>query len=664
MEGEREEVKRGESRDEAAARILKCFEEGMRYQSEMGFVSKFPKYVDFFEGRQWPAATKNTMNLPRPVFNCTKMIGRSKKSAILSVPGKIVYHAENDSPRVKLFNSFASYILKEMKQDALDKDAIEDAVRKGSYHYHYFWDPLARGLNATVDGALRCEIVDPLKIFFADPTCRDEQKQKWILIATREEVESVRANADKDMNKEDILPDENGENHYGEKEQGNALVTVLTRYFRVGGKVYWERSTKSVLISAARPLRPDVEGALREMEDEAEEGENTLKRTVRDARPYKEEGGFELYPIVSGSYEHREGSIYGIGEVEGIIPIQKGINLMFALLLLNNQQVAWGKYVVHPQALHGQRLTNEPGQMIVDYSPGFNGIRKLTEQVMQSQPIELATTMLNLLRSVSGATEVMTGETVGSNMSGAAIAALQAQAQQPVEELRESFWQVKVKQGLVLAQFFKHYYTGYQFTYTERVGEQEQTLPATFNGSEYEDLAFDVVVEATKGSKSSTAGDINMLDAALAKGSIDFETYVQLYPEDAISHKAEMLEALQRMKAGENAQLKAQLEQMQGVIQQMQQDAAKRQKAVDAVQRVMQENQKLKEQYAVLYNEASQKILQANAVIKKLTADGMEVARDAQEFAEHIAAREGVQVPMSEALPTGPSGTPVPTSEI
>lgn len=653
MEGERE-VKRGESRDEAAARILKCFEEGVRYQTDMGFVSKFPKYVDFFEGRQWPAATKNTMNLPRPVFNCTKMIGRNKKSAILSVPGKIVYHAENDSPRVKQFNSFASYILKEMKQDALDKDAIDDAVRKGSYHYHYFWDAMARGLNATVDGALRCEIVDSLKIFFADPTCRDEQKQKWILIATREEVESVRAKADEDMNKEDILPDENSENYYGEKEQGKGLVTVLTRYFRVGGKVYWEKSTKSVLISAARPLRPDVEGALREMEGEAKESENALKRTVGDAHPYKEGGGFELYPIVSGSYERREGSIYGIGEVEGIIPVQKAINLLFALLILNNQQVAWGKYVVHPQALHGQRLTNEPGQMIVDYSPGFNGIRKLTEQVMQSQPIELATTMLNLLRSVSGATEVMTGETVGSNMSGAAIAALQAQAQQPVEELRESFWQVKIKQGLVLAQFFKHYYTGYQFTYTERVGEQEQTLPATFNGSDYADLTFDVAVEATKGSKSSTAGDINMLDAALAKGAIDFETYAQLYPKDAVSDKTEMLEAMQRMKEGENAQLKAQLEQMQGLIRQMQQDAAERQKAVEAVQRVVQENRQLKEKYAVLYTEATQKILQANAVIKKLHEDGMEVARDAQEFAEHIAQTEGLQMPI------GPSGTPQP----
>ena len=235
----------------------------------------------------------------------------------------------------------------------------------------------------------------------------------------------------------------------------------------------------------------------------------------------------------------------------------------------------------------------------------------------------------------------MTGETVGSNMSGAAIAALQAQAQQPVEELRETFWQVKIKQGLVLAEFFKHYYAGKHFTYPDKAADgTEQTLEATFDGSEYADLAFDVTVEATKGSKSSTAGDINMLDSALASKAIDFETYVTIFPEDAISHKKELLEALQRMKQGENAQLKAQLEQMQAALQQMQTEMAERQKAVDSVQRVVQENQKLKEAYATLYTEATQKINIANAVIRKMQADGMEVARDAQEFAEHIAATQ------------------------
>ena len=651
-------IKSDESRDEAAARLLKCFEEGTRYQAEMGFAKKFPMFVDFFEGRQWPAPTRNTQNLPRPVFNCTKMIARNKKSAILSVPGKIVYRAENDSPRVQLFNAFAQYIQKEMKQEALDRDAIDDGVKKGSYHYHYFWDPTAHGMDADVSGALRCEVVDPLKIFFASPAERDEQKQKWILIVTREEVDAVREKCDEGVNKDSILPDEQTENPYGEKEQSKCLCTVLTRYFRVNGEVWWERSTKSVLINEATPLAPNVDKALAEIQ-----GVKSVNEDDGEAAAPQKLRGFSLYPIVCGSYERREGSIFGIGEVEGLIPVQKAINLLFALLILNNQQVAWGKYVVHPQALHGQRLTNEPGQVIVDYSPGATGIRKLTEQVMQSQPIELATTMLNLLRSVSGATEVMTGETVGSNMSGAAIAALQAQAQQPVEELREGFWQVKIKQGLVLAEFFKHYYSGKAFTYqaADESGN-DVTMQAEFYGAEFADLTFDVAVEATKGSKSSTAGDINMLDAALVKGVIDFETYARLYPEDAVSDKTELLDALERMKQSENAQLKAQLEQMQGVIQQMQQDAAERQKAVDAVQRVVQENQKLKEQYAVLYTEATQKILQANAVIKKLTADGMEVARDAQEFAEHIAKMENVTADGTAGMPAGAS--PRPTGQI
>ena len=628
------EMTRGESRDEAAARILKCFEEGMRYQAEMGFAQKFPTFVNFFEGRQWPAPTRNTANLPRPVFNATKMIGRNKKSAILSVPGKIVYHAENDSPRVKVFNAFAEYIQKEMRQDALDKDAIDDGVKKGSYHYHYYWDAAARGLDADADGALRCEIVDPLKIFFANPAERDEQRQAWILIAAREDVEGVRAKCDEGVNKEEILPDEPTENPYGEKEQSKKLCTVLTRYFRVNGEVWWERSTKSVLIQAARPLAPNVEQALAEIQ-----GVEVPTAPTR---------GFSYYPVVSGSYERREGSIFGIGEVEGIIPVQKAINLLFALLILNNQQVAWGKYVVHPQALKGQRLTNEPGQVVVDYSPGAAGIRKLTEQVMQSQPIELATTMLNLLRSVSGATEVMTGETVGSNMSGAAIAALQAQAQQPVEELRESFWQVKVKQGLVLAEFFKHYYSAKSFAYTAKGENGEDVVSEiAFNGADFADLTFDVAVEATKGSKSSTAGDINMLDAALAKGAIDFETYVQMYPEDAVSDKTKLLEALAAMKQGESAQMKAQLQQMQGVLEQMQDEMVQRQKAVDAAHRIAQENAKLKEQYALLYNEAANKINQQNAIIAQLTAAGVRVATDAAEFAQHIAATEGVP-PMQE----------------
>ena len=642
------------SRDEAAAYIKKCFEEGVAYQQEMRFTTAFPQYVNFYEGRQWPKVVPGTENMPRPVLNFTKMICRNKKSAILSVPGRIVYHAEDDSPRVKLFNRFAEYIQKEMRQDALDSDAIHNATIKGSYAYHYFWDDSVSGLDGSVTGGLRWEVLDMLKVFFANPACRDEQKQKWILIASREEVERVRASADEGVNLDEIAPDENGENHYGKKEQGkDKLCTVLTRYFRVGGKVYWERATKSVLINEARALCPDVAAVLQRAQ------ENRGSRGVEDVAPYRNvdegkyavSGGTELYPIVVGSYEPREGSIYGLGEVEGIIPNQRIVNLLIAMSSFNVQQLAWGKYIATPKALGGQTITNEPGQVLLDYSGTGNGIKKMQEQVLQSLPLDIVNSLVNLTRSATGATEVMTGETVGSNMSGAAIAALQSQAQQPVEELREAFWQVKVKQGQVLAQFFKQYYSNYPFTYKERDEKsgEERTYEGYFNGAEFTDLSFDAAVEAVRGAKSSDAGDINMLDSLLAQKAISPETYVNIYPEDAISDKTRVLEAIRTEREGELAQLRIQVEQLTASLEQAEAEDAQKQKAFDAVQGTIKENQALKEQLGELYaqfvalqQEATKRINLANEVIRNLEADGMEVARDAQEMAMALAAQQGM----------------------
>ncbi len=619
------------SRDEAAARIKKCFDEGVEYQQMMRFPTAFSQYVNFYEGRQWPKVAKGTENMPRPVLNFTKMICRNKKSAILSVPGRIVYHAEDDSPRVQKFNRFAAYMQKEMRQDALDAEAIHNGTVKGSYCYHYYWDAEATGLDAGVRGGLRCEVLDTLKVFFANPGCRDEQAQKWILIASREEVERVRASADAGVDLDAIGADENTENHYGEREQGkDRFCTVLTRYFRRGGAVYWERATKSVLVNEARPLRPNTGAVLGE---EDGDGQSTVQ-------------GTELYPIVMGSYEPREGSIYGIGEVEGIVPNQRIVNLLVGMSAYNVQQLAWGKYIALPGALKNQVITNEPGQILTDYSKTGSGIRKMQEQTLQSLPLDIVNSLVNLTRSATGATEVMTGETVGSNMSGAAIAALQSQAQQPVEELREAFWQVKIKQGLVLAQFFKHYYDRYPFTFTETDAEsgEERTMEDTFTGAEFEGVTFDVAVEAVKGSKSSNAGDINMLDALLARGAISPETYVNIYPEDAISNKTEMLEAIRAEREGELAQLRMQVEQLGAALKQAQEQSAQKQKAFDAVQSTVRENQSLKEQMAELYatlsalkKEATEKIQYANAVIRRLEEDGMEVARDAREMAVALA---------------------------
>ncbi|MEG2451040.1 MAG: hypothetical protein RSB09_04825, partial [Clostridia bacterium] len=421
------------------------YQKGLSYQASSGLSKNLPTFVNFFEGKQWAAPTKNTKNLPRPVVNIIKMICRNKKSAILAAPVKIIYKAEDEMADVEKFNNFATYIQKEIGQEALDKEAIDDGVKKGSYFYHYYWDSEAKGKDGIKEGGLRCEIIDPLNIFFSNPTESDEQKQKWILIASREDIESVRVKCDKGIDKETIVADE-PDNKYGTIEQeGNKLCTVLTRYFRKDGEVYCEKATRSVIVNRPFPLAPDLAAAGQDLGFEEDAPNNSLPDNHEEA-PLNSVAKAYLYPIVVGNYERREKSIYGLGEVEGIIPNQKSINFNLAMALLNAQEIAWGKYVVLPNALKGQVINNEPGQVLTDYSNTGNGIRKMTEQAMQSTPLTLVDTLTQLTRVVCGASEVMTGEALGANMSGAAIAQLQSQAQQPIEELKDAFWLTKEKQ--------------------------------------------------------------------------------------------------------------------------------------------------------------------------------------------------------------------------
>ena len=258
------------------------------------------------------------------------MICRNKKSAILATPVKIIYKAEDEMADVEKFNNFAAYIQKEIGQEALDKKAIDDGVKKGSYFYHYYWDSEAKGKNGIKEGGLRCEIIDPLNIFFSNPTELDEQKQKWILIASREDVESVRAKCDKGVDPEAIVSDE-PDSKYGVIEQeGNKLCTVLTRYFRKGGEVYCEKATRTVVINKPFPLAPDLEAAAKELGFEEDAPNNSLPDNGEGEELTHEGVKASLYPIVVGNYEIREKSIYGLGEVEGIIPNQKAINFNLA----------------------------------------------------------------------------------------------------------------------------------------------------------------------------------------------------------------------------------------------------------------------------------------------------------------------------------------------
>ncbi len=510
-------------------RMFRC---GREYQSARGLTRILPTCVRFYEGDQWAPPTKNTKNLPRPVVNFTKMICRSKKSAILATPQRILYRSYDGSVDTERLNAFAEYIQRELGQEELDRRGIDCAVKKGTYVYHYYWDKDARGLRGRTGGALRGELLEPLNVFFADPTETDEQKQDWILIATRERVEAVRAMCPTERDRELIGADSEADPYATADRSGEGLVTVLTRYFRKNGEVYAERATRSVALGDAYPITPEKERYLVCLG-----GENGEAQACADGVRAT------LYPIVVGQYEAREGSIYGLGEVEGIIPNQRAVNFNLAMMLLSAQENGWGKYVVQKDALRGQVITNEPGQVLTDHTPGGGGIRRLSDHALPSYPMQIVEALTQLTRTVTGASEVMTGEVLSASMSGAAIAQLQSQALRPVEELRRGFCKVKEKQGMILLQFFRLYYTEAPYPIRE---EGDRYRYGLFDSFLFRDAELEVTVESVGGTNASAAGDISALDVALKNGAITIKDYFELYPSDALSNRRELLSAIAR----------------------------------------------------------------------------------------------------------------------
>jgi hypothetical protein len=243
----------------------------------------------------------------------------------------------------------------------------------------------------------------------------------------------------------------------------------------------------------------------------------------------------------------------------------------------------------------------------------------------------------------------MTGETLGAGMSGAAIAQLQAQAMAPIDELRDAFWIVKEKQGKVLAQFFKLFYYNKEFTYTEDISKQDILRQAEegllndsqisdmltneqakktdiFNSSDYANTDFSIVVETTTGTKSSAAGDINMLELLLSKGLISLKTFIKAYPNEALSNRSEILKGIEADEQSQIATLTQQLEQANQQNIELAKVVEEQKKTVDNVVNIIRENNQLKKFVAEMYAEAVGKITAANKIIGNTLTDAGDMA--------------------------------------
>ena len=511
--------------------IWKEYQDGLSFQKNMGFSNKFPEYERFKQGDQWPQATERTKALPRPVFNIIKLFISNKKSNVLNQKIKMLFSpaevkGEDDTSyqAAQDYTDFAENLWFELDQEGLNDAFVEDAATTGTGILHYYWDTtVSGGQYLRYNGALRGETLDPLNVFFGNPQETSVQKQPWIIISSRDLVRNVRELAKKEGLDEDdiqlIRPDEDtSEEGYDTAQlemKENSKITVLTKYFKRNGQVYFSKSVKSVEIIKERRLGVELAG---------ENGEPSIDRALT------------LYPVVVFNWNLRKKCIFGSGETEGLIPNQKAINFNIGMMLLSVQDNAWPKILAKPGALK-QNITNKPGEILTDYYTSGDGIKYMQPPNFNYMAVNLVDKVMELSRTTSGVTEISTGEQLGANMAASAIIALQNQAKVPIDNIQSRFYRSQKEVGKIWEQFFKVFYL---MPRNMSVIEDGKIMTREFNGGQYAEVEFKMKIDVGAASIYSESLSMSTLDKMYDKGDITVDDYIELAPDTVMPFKEQL----------------------------------------------------------------------------------------------------------------------------
>lgn len=541
------------------------------------------QYEDYYEGRQIKYMPKG---LPRICLNVVRQMIDNKMSAILENPIQISYLSNMDMDSTMEIDRFSDYTLKNINFEQLDRKAVKDALIYGLGVAHGFWNEDAIGMDSIARGSMVWEPIHPLNVGVANPYEKDVQKQEYVIVASRESVERARMMADEDVNLELIVPDDNEviENQI-ELDKGK-LVTVLTRYFRINGEVHFEKGTKNVMLTKPVPLNPYL--TYNKIKEEKKRDPTTSHSPDEKLESFKPEykTKWARYPIQFCVLAERADCYWGISDIDDMILGQNAVNALWALSIKNGIDFQ-GKYIVRPDALRGQTITNEIGQVITNYSKFDDGIKQITGQAgITTEMANLPLTLSEMLRKVKNSSDVVSGDVQGKELSGNAIALLQTAAERPTESQTRANQLFAAEMGKTFLLFYKFYYENSQYAFDVNNIEKlemkkryqlpdDYEIPSrivtSFSGSKYIDMSFDIQVEAGAGGRFSQINQLNFIQTFMQMApNLDSNQqmfFIKATPSYILKDKKDLIAMIQEQQNSENAQLKQQVAEKDKMIE-------------------------------------------------------------------------------------------------
>ena len=484
------------------------YEAGREYKRRIGLYEAAARNESYYRGEQWEAQTAERA-LPRPVFNVVRRITDYLVGAVAG--GRLTVTYSDDSaisvaPEVKstleMLNAHVSRLWDSCHMDRLGYRLLLDAALTGDGVVYCYHDKESR--SGIVGGNIRTVRHDACELYAADMNRADIQSQDYIILAGRESVRSLRREARELGLSTDAIGkirsdammsfDPTGRIPELDDEE-SAKATVLLKFWREGGAVWYEKSTAEVVIRRAKT-------------------------------------GLHLYPVAYFNWMPTRAGFHGTAPVSGMIANQRFINRAYAMVMKHMTDTAFSKVIYDKSRI--PEWTNEVGEAIaaVGGSPA-DAVQVVGTGQLQDGYMALIENAIEMTKELSGATDTVLGSAQANNTS--AILALQEASRTALHQVSASYIQCLEDVAAIWADMLCALWKG-KHTVMGKDGADGEVDIELVRG-----CLLHARVEVGNLTQYSASGTQNTLDRLLDGGYITLKQYLEQLPEGILPLRGRLL---------------------------------------------------------------------------------------------------------------------------
>ena len=635
-----------------------------QYQTKTDLVDSIREDDDFYNGRQW-GEYDPADGFPRVTVNIIKKGVDLIASKVNGTPLYLSYSAfgyGGESKDCTRLSQFDEFVLKDLDDPTFGWQSCVNADVRGTEITYVRWDADDETIKGLYKGGLAYEHIDPRCFAVANPQLPNIQKQAWVMFwsdvplgACKKMVdeETGLSDREKERRKEFLVRDDTSKRDdillYKDSMNGS-LIRVYTRFFRINGEVCYMCSTQTTdLFAYPKPLSTLIP------EDYGKKAQEAYEKKLSDLNSWKNAEGYEgelmpdldidyedvtigdygrkansdedhrrlkerfsLYPFAVYTSKPISNSIFGFSMTKALIPAQKALNYCYSMVVQCAQNNAFSKIFAKDGALGNQEITNEPGQIITDYSNDVNGwgIKLAESQPLPNDLTAFGGNFMDIIAKTYGFSDVMSGEISNQDLSGYAVQQMVKQNNTPIEQQQQLFWKYKKDLAKIRIMFYKHYVDEAYYSWDYTDGEVElneksrrtliagsaQGLPiqhpdgtdytpdelemlkkpvekthfSSIKGKELWGNDYVISIDAQQGLVDSKLTEEQAFDNLIMNGGVanmdadTFEFVIKCDPAFSPKTRASMLTYARIKREGEIAQYQQQIAQLQQQLQAMQ----------------------------------------------------------------------------------------------